>query len=119
MLEPTKKPPPSLIVIQGPHEKRAQLEKAINRLGFCIVPPAQDGPSIPWREALGVTSEDEPGVYLHGARTKEGLTQAQLAAQTGIPQRHISEMENNKRPIGKDMAKRLAEALNMDYRVFL
>ena len=31
----------------------------------------------------------------------------------------ISEMENGKRPIGKETAKRLASALNMDYRVFL
>lgn len=119
MLEPTKKPPIDLIVIQGPHEKRAQLEKAINRLGFSVVNSTQDSPSIPWRDALGVISEEEPGVYLRGARTREGLTQAQLAAATGIPQRHISEMENNKRPIGKDMARRLAEALSVDYRVFL
>lgn len=38
---------------------------------------------------------------------------------TGIPQRHISEMENGKRPVGKTNAKKLAEALNVDYRLFL
>jgi plasmid maintenance system antidote protein VapI len=37
----------------------------------------------------------------------------------GIPQRHISEMENGKRPIGKEMAKRLGKALNIGYKVFL
>jgi transcriptional regulator with XRE-family HTH domain len=74
---------------------------------------------LPWREALGVTPEEEPGVCLRGARGKEGLIQAALAAMTGIPQRHISKMEHNKRPIGKDMAKRLATALNVEYRVFL
>jgi Helix-turn-helix len=41
------------------------------------------------------------GQTLAGARGKEGLSQRQLAALTGIPQRHISEMENGKRPIGK------------------
>ncbi|MDR3632006.1 MAG: helix-turn-helix transcriptional regulator [Desulfocapsaceae bacterium] len=37
----------------------------------------------------------------------------------GIPQRHVSEMENGKRPIGKETAKRLSKALHTDYRVFL
>ena len=59
------------------------------------------------------------GVSIRGGRGKEGLTQKQLAELTGIAQHHISEMENGKRPIGKETAKKLASALNMDYRVFL
>ena len=59
------------------------------------------------------------GICLRGGRGKEGLTQKQLAERTGIAQHHISEMENGKRPIGKDTAKKLAAALDMDYRVFL
>lgn len=59
------------------------------------------------------------GVAIRGGRGKEGLTQKQLAELTGIAQHHISEMENGKRPIGKETAKKLAAALNMDYRVFL
>jgi len=46
------------------------------------------------------------------------LTQRQLAEKSGIPQRHISEMENGKRSIGKENARRLAAALNADYRAF-
>jgi transcriptional regulator with XRE-family HTH domain len=38
---------------------------------------------------------------------------------TGIARRHISEMENGKRSIGKEIARKLAKALNCDYRVFL
>ena len=37
----------------------------------------------------------------------------------GVSQTHISEMEHGKRPIGKDMARRLAKALKVNYRVFL
>lgn len=59
------------------------------------------------------------GISIRGGRVKEGFTQQQLAALTGIPQRHISEMENGKRPIGKENARKLAKALNVDYRVFL
>ena len=61
----------------------------------------------------------EWAVSLRGYRTREGLTQMQLADATGIPQRHISEMENGKRAIGKERAKILAKALNADYRAFL
>jgi DNA-binding XRE family transcriptional regulator len=56
---------------------------------------------------------------LRAYRYREGLTQKQLAEVSGIPQHHISEMENGKRPIGKERAKRLAQALNCDYRQLL
>lgn len=59
------------------------------------------------------------GISIRGGRGKEGLTQKQLAELTGIAQHHISEMENGKRPIGKETARKLAAALKMDYRAFL
>lgn len=72
-----------------------------------------------WRNAFSGLLETGPETFLAGARHREGLTQRQLAEKTGIPQRHISEMENCKRPIGKEIARRLATALNADYRAFL
>ncbi|MBU2431625.1 MAG: helix-turn-helix transcriptional regulator [Proteobacteria bacterium] len=54
-----------------------------------------------------------------GGRHKEGITQVNLSELTGIPQRHISEMERGKRPIGKKNAKLFATVLKVDYRVFL
>lgn len=61
----------------------------------------------------------EQQVALRGYRYRENLTQRQLAELTGIPQRHISEMENGKRTIGKEMAKRLGRALHADYKMLL
>ena len=61
----------------------------------------------------------EPQVALRAYRTRENLTQRQLAELTGIPQRHLSEMENGKRVIGKELAKRLGKALQTDYKFFL
>ncbi|PXF58580.1 MAG: XRE family transcriptional regulator [Deltaproteobacteria bacterium] len=52
-------------------------------------------------------------------RHREGLAQRKLAELTGIPQRHISEMENNKRTIGKKNAELFAKVLSVDYSVFL
>ena len=60
-----------------------------------------------------------PGSAIRGLRYREELTQAQLAAKIRVKRHHISEMEHGKRPIGKEMAKRLAKALKTDYKVFL
>lgn len=62
----------------------------------------------------------EQQIALRAYRTREGMTQKQLTQITGIPQRHISEMENGKRGIGKERARLLAKALHVtDYRTFL
>jgi prevent-host-death family protein len=61
----------------------------------------------------------EQFVALRAYRNREGLTQKRLSEFTGIPQHHISEMENRKRNIGKERAKKLAEVLHCDYRQLL
>lgn len=61
----------------------------------------------------------EQQTAIRAYRHRENLTQRQLAELTDIPQRHISEMENGKRVIGKERAKVLAKVLHADYRNFL
>jgi DNA-binding transcriptional regulator YiaG len=75
--------------------------------------------AVPWREALNVRDAELPATFLRGARGREDLTQKRLSALTGIPTRHISEMENGKRPVGKKNARLLGKALNADPRLFL
>ena len=69
--------------------------------------------------AKNFPDRDHAAVHLKGLRYREDPTQAQLAERTGIPQRHISKMENGKRGIGKDNARKPAAVLNADYRLFL
>lgn len=80
-----------------------------------------DGKSIPAEQVLPEAFDpvQGPAVALRGARYRAQLTQKQLAEKLGVRQHHLSEMENAKRPIGKEMAKKLAAVLNVDYRVFL
>jgi hypothetical protein len=101
------------LIFVGPYRKRAEAITSLERLGFHVL---ED--SVPWREAFP-KQDQSPGALLAGARYKEALTQVQLSKRTGIPQRHISEMENNKRSIGKSNAKIFAAVLKVDYRVFL
>jgi len=99
----------------GPIVNMARAIETLKPLGFL-----DKSDTVPWREAYPECSEAQLiGKALAGARYREGLTQVQLSDMTGIPQRHISEMENGKRPIGKEMAKRLGKALNVSYKVFL
>lgn len=82
--------------------------------------PKKERP-IPWREAFKeeIEAYGEGGLMLRGSRQKAEMTQSDLAQKMGISQHHISEMENGKRPIGKEMAKRLAAIFKCDYRKFL
>lgn len=76
--------------------------------------------AVPWRAVFPPLADAErPGRMLRAARAKEALSQGQLAQLTGIPQHHLSEMEHGKRTIGKERAKKLAEALQVHFSVFL
>lgn len=77
------------------------------------------------REEEGWYSLEEifPGVHagraLRGARYRENMSQKQLSELTGVSVQNLSAMENGRRSIGKDMAKRFAKALNTDWRLLL
>ena len=118
MLERTKKRPidrPVAARFIGSYDKIVQLREAARSLGL------RDGSeSVPIEEAFPGYGENPLGMALRGARSREGVTQRELADLTGMPQRHISEMDTGKRQIGKERAKKLAKALHVsDYRVFL
>ncbi|MCX7114506.1 MAG: helix-turn-helix transcriptional regulator [Gammaproteobacteria bacterium] len=61
----------------------------------------------------------EPGVLLKGLRYREGLSQIEFAKQLNISQTNLSAMENGRRIIGKELAKRIADIFELDYRIFL
>ena len=113
----TKKPHTETVDIRitGPKDKKADVLRELQKHGY-----VDTSDSVPWRE-LFPELEDEPeySVILRAARNRADLTQVELSEKTGIAQSHLSSMENGKLEIGKDRAKRLAEVLNVDYRIFL
>lgn len=114
MLERTRKPHTDAARFVGPAKKLQELRAYAAKLGI-----RESDDSIPWRDAFPEFKGNEAGTILAGYRHREGMTQMQLAEATGIPQRHISEMENDKRIIGVVNAKRLASALHCDHRRLL
>lgn len=114
MLEPTRKHLTKTVELRVT-VYQDDLEEA-RRAVAPYVAEKEDEETIHWREAF---PEYGPHTAILGARTREGLTQRQLAGKLGIAQSNLSAMERGKRPIGKEMAKRLAQALNVDWKVFL
>jgi len=99
-----------MFYVSCPVNKAKEARQFLERMG-CNV---NDG-----IDAREVFPDRSAGTLLAGARYREDLTQVELSKLAGIPRRHISEMENNKRTIGKANARKLAEALNIDYRILL
>ena len=112
MSERTRKLPTDgqMFFVSCPPAKAEDAKKYLKQIG-CVVSDAVN--------AKEVFPDRSPGTLLSGARYREDMTQVQLAEATGIPRRHISEMENGKRPIGKANARKLGEVLGVDYRYFL
>ncbi len=86
----------------GPAVNRENAVKALSKLGFT--------------EISG--SSSDIGKLLSDTRLGEKITQQELAKLTGIPQRYISEMENGKRPISKEAAKKFAKILKVSFKLF-
>lgn len=59
------------------------------------------------------------GTTIRGFRSRDGMTQAELAKKLNIRQSHISQMEHGKRVIGKKLAQKLAKLFNTHYQLFL
>jgi DNA-binding XRE family transcriptional regulator len=101
----------------GPAANKQKAITSLKALGFVSLEEAY---YIPMVELFpDITDEKKAGIILAGARNMEGMTQKELAEKCGIPESHISEMEQGKRPIDTSTAKLLAEALNIGYKVFL
>ena len=67
----------------------------------------------------GWSDNEAIGVHLRNLRENAGYSQVKLAELLNVNSRHISEMERGKRAIGKKLAKKLADTLKTDYRMFL
>lgn len=60
-----------------------------------------------------------PASSLKAYRLRQELTQQELAKKSGVSQANISAMEKGARPIGLNVAKKLADVLRCDYRRLL
>lgn len=112
------------IIVHGLKEKEFNVPVEKARALFLLLNEFEVKKNIQKVSANSVFKEldkkySRPGAALQGARLKAEMSQVDLAEKLGIDQSDLSKMEHGKRSIGKKMAKRLAEILSVDYRVFL
>ena len=115
---------PFTLIRNGPESKDA--ETALRMLeGISLVaqkPEADEGPAVPWREALGdvlAKNGGEVATMVRACREAKNMTQQALADEVGLHKSNISEIERGKRSVGKALARKLATVLETDYRMFL
>ena len=89
---------------------RLDVKKAIHREGNVSAEEIFDQ----WDQQTGKAS-----ALLKGLRSRENLTQVEFANKIGVTQANLSKMEHGTRPIGKKIAKRIADAFSTNYRYFL
>lgn len=97
-----------------PELRADEIKKVVGCLGG--VSTNDDTERIPLEKAFPAM---HPGTILRGYRQRDGLSQAELAKKIGARQNHISEIENGRRPIGKQLAQKLAGVFHTSYKVFL
>lgn len=66
-----------------------------------------------------VFPDASPATRLRGLRTREGITQQQLADSLGIAQSRVAEFESGAKRISINMAKRIGQTYNLPYKAFL
>lgn len=59
------------------------------------------------------------GIIFRGIRSKNNLTQGEVAERLGIDQSDVSKIEKGKRSIGKALARKIEKEFGIDYRRFL
>ena len=89
-----------------------QAKRALKELPKC---------TVNWRIASEEAFGGIPGTALNlrGLRNREGLTQEQLGKAIELDQSNVSKMERGVRQIGIKIAKRIEEAFDIDYHLFL
>lgn len=80
--------------------------------------PEEEKP-VAWKELAKdrLVKYKKAGLVLRGMRYREGMSQKELAVQSGVNQNEISKIENGKRTVGEKVAKRLAKALRFNYEL--
>jgi DNA-binding XRE family transcriptional regulator len=68
------------------------------------------------KEVMGPTTS---GDLIRGARYREGLTQVNMAKLLGVSKSYLSDLEHDRRPVSKKMARDLGALLNVNWKIFL
>jgi antitoxin component HigA of HigAB toxin-antitoxin module len=81
-----------------------------------------DDEAVEWESsdlAKEIRAEKSPGALVRAYRERSGLTLVELAHRIGTKYPNLSAIENDRRAIGLALARKLGEALGVEYHKFL
>lgn len=124
MSELTKKHPTNLnikIEISDSKEKLFSVPKSYVKRILALISEYEVDESRNWKNVFSdeIKSIGEGAMALKGCRAKENMTQKRLADLLGVSQSFVAKLENGKKEINKEMAKKLEKIFNIGYKVFL
>jgi len=123
MLEPMKTHHTEIKIKKGSRYHSYKVPESVaKRIVGSISKYKQEEKPVPWEEVVKADIEARGGnssYFIKGAREAAGMTQTELAEKLGIQRTNLSNIEREKRPVGKELAKKIGEIFKVDYRVFL
>lgn len=119
-----------MLVVEKAHHIKAQITgegaEIIAELVRKKFPDAEtiddDEELVEWKKtdlARDIKAMKTPGKVLKAYRERAGFSLVELAEKIGTKYPNLSAMENDRRVIGLNMARKLGEALNVDFNKFL
>ena len=86
-----------------------------------LVDEGSTGDSIPASDLFADLDQErtKAGALLKGLRARENMNQTAFAKAIAVTQANLSKMEHGKRPIGKQIAKRIEQVFGDHYKYFL
>lgn len=91
----------------------------LREVASALIQRAGDVPAANFLEGIGARRPRHAGERLRAWRKIQGLTLRELAKRSGIAYQNLSAIENGRRPLGLEVARRLSASLRVDYRLLV
>ncbi len=91
----------------------------LQEVASALLERADEVEAATFLKRLGARRPKNAGERLRMWRKVEGLTLRELAARSGLAYQNLSAIENGRRPLGLEVARRVAKGLGINYRLLI
>ena len=91
----------------------------LREVATALIERAGDVGAAEFLESLGARRPRNAGQRLRAWRKIQGLTLRELARKSGVAYQNLSAIENGRRPLGLEVARKVSASLKVDYRLLI
>ncbi len=91
----------------------------LHEVAIALLERADEVDAATFLKRLGARRPRSAGERLRMWRKVEGLTLRELAARCGLAYQNLSAIENGRRPLGLEVAQKVAKGLGINYRLLI